>query len=1148
MTSIPPQPDQQIHLIEFLRFALTGDGRLGQDFVSKYRAETTNREVERLCKFIRNATIKGLDADADETWHLMAFLAECLNDGACSGSGRTLLRSYVKNLRHKGSTGRENLSQAATAMVAFHTLRTGVVTLYASERSGQPPPIPWKKLQFYGYLLQQALVEAFPSYRALILCSYRSKLAEVYSLKGFRRHAKTRLSRVVSSIPEDLAITPRLRAEAHFNHATVCDDDETAYDEYLIALFNSKKVCPSKETASVEIKAFADMAQIHEKRGHLREAIKDHESALEAIVAYRDFWTPSEAAGWILQRSWLAGEALCLVGKYQLAADRFEYAASQANFLKSTKVASKLPHIAIGTHLKMRAEMLRAPANQASEIRRRYLADIEQHLAEKALETLSLPRAGYVKWFNFRTLWRFLTKRQEVVGEIQQYAADYPFILGDYEQTRELRNMLRRQLEILEAFGGPHARNYVGGLDVAPDTAFAFRFTMEAIIQAIRADENVISIDPNRFPEPQLMLLKAVVKNELSTKAICLQFELPTKILEAIDFCEVHLPQELFHALKYFADFIAKNPSYLTSTTISTIGEILNRMESIAMNYAHPEDSYLVRMKLRDVYNDIAASLGCVVDHCASILHSAVADMLSVCAERSQSYYSAEIEPGSNFTPEEMKIPAVMEFVRQSEALADARNRHFFSDGVVTEFGSGGDHYSQLLGSPARPDNSLDRHAATQSAVDRLRACQKGYAASLEEVRRAVRAFQPSRAYLRKFGGTPGPGVLRLHILLAAKRLVCIAFFADEVVASLLPQAQSESLCSRIRLLDCGGNAEVADLRQIGGLIDQSVRRLVVTDLREIEICIQPPLETIPWLLLREFVASLSRQVRYHYDVGVGFSANFAPPQLPKGRCVVLVGPPFSRSDLHFGSLEYHTSWQEEREVKRFPLPIEDEADFLDAMTSAKIVHFTGHVYHDDASPKESQILGKRIDHRGISLGHLQAQRSLLQGGVVLLNLCDSGRSGSAAKIDDSTVRFSQRTRSYEALAASQKAFAATFLTKGAQCVIATLWEMEDLPSFLFSYKLEALMSSSKAADVAVDEACHWLRSISRSDACQIIETAINGAANLLVDVAETKMQLNEQLAAIANGAESPFNEPRFWAGHIVFGVGASGFPANPSD
>lgn len=1130
MTSTPPPGVQQIYLIDFLCFVLTGDGGLGREFVSKYQAETSNKEVRRLCDFIRNATAKDLDADPDETWNLMALLAEGLDGEADPGIGRTAFRGYLSLLKRKGAKGREDLGMAATAMVAFHTLRSGAITLYQSEEAGQPPPIPWFKLRSYGFQLQRELGRSFPFHRELISCSYRAKLAEVYALKGLRRHAKTRLSRIIASIPEDLAITPRMRAEVHYNHATVCDDQQAAYDGYLTALFNSKKVRPSKETAYVEIKAFADMAQIHEKRGHLREAVDDHERALKAIEAYKDFWTPVQASGWILQRSWLAGEALCLIGKYDLAADRFENAASHADFLRSAREASRLAHIAMGAHLKMRADLLRAPVTQASEIRKRHLVEIERYIAQKAPETISLPRAGYVKWFNFKTLWRLLRNRREFATEVHQYASGYPFMLADYQQTCALRDMLRRQLEILESFGGPQARNYVGGLDVAPDTAFAFRFTMEALIRAIRSDESVINIDPKRYPEPQLMLLKAVVSNELSIKANSLQFELPANILEAIDFCEVHLPQELFHALKYFADFIANNPSHATGPALMVTRQILDRMESIAVNYAHPEDAYLVRMKLRGVYQEIAASLCSIIDHSSSSSTSLIADLLSVCAERAQSYYDAAIEPGSIFTPEEMKIPAVMEFVRQSEALADARNRHFFSDGVVTEFGAGSDHYSQRLGSPACPENSLERHDVTQSAVDRLRECQKGYAASLEEVRRAVRAFQPSRPYLRELGGTPGPGVLRLHILLAGKRVACVAFFADEVGTSLLSQAQSESLCSELHLLDSGG------IVAVGNLIDSCLRNLQIKEIQVVELCFQPPLEAVPWAVLKDHVKLIPKSTPYRYDIGVGFTAATVTSGQQKGTKCVVVGPQAQNSDLAFGSLEFHTAWLQ-KDAERLALPVNGR-ELLVAAAEAKILHLTGHFRYNGNSLTDSSITSKRFDSEGITLGFLQAQRTLLPGGLVILNLCGSGRSGSPKFKDDITVRISNSPREANAQAGGPKALVSTFLCKGATCVVATLWEVDDLPSFLFSHKLRELLCNSVAVGDAVEQAGLWLKTVSCSEVLTIVDAAMEIAPDECTRDENLKAEIVETLREAADRGESPFSDPIHWSAYVTYGRG----------
>lgn len=1123
--TLPSTAESQKHLVDFLFVALTSDDGVAYQFSKKYGSESNNKEIERLRVFATRIYDKRFAVDIPEHFFLMAEILIRETKGAktnwATWMGKFIMNKFFKKL---GQKHRTHLSAAARCMCQYQTLR-GVVTTWKNQnkhlgKTGDQD-FNWKEKFFYGHELMYELQRYFPEHKEIIRYSFRTKVAQILKEDGFGEHAKRRYERLLASRPENSGMVKYFLADICYYYSDFCDNPEEKLKHLYDSNHNYYYCDRGRGSATGLVWTGANLAKTYERLGRLREAVRDYEYTLMLLEDFQNFWDENVVIGWRMQRLYILADAYCCLGKYSVAAEKYEMALQCFERLQELDQPSMLPHKPLGPYLKMRVALNRAPASEAKAIRRKYLQDIEEEIRNQSPDSDNIPKVAFKRWFNANTLKSYVKNKQETSYNIIKDIGDRVYMTNSFHDYDSFRKQVEQELEISEWLGQYDPK--ISDVEVLPDTSVCFHILLEAILICARKGEDGGSYDESMLTKPQHEFLKVIQYHAHPDSFLFC--DLVQHYSEIMNLYEWNIPQEIFISMKYLADAMPREPlSYSAKSRLHALAGIFERLESLTINYSHPEDLYLVRRKLQNVYANFAESalqvmfgLNAENKGCVPLLYN----FISAASERSV-YYPLQAEPDRNhFTGEELELPEVKDFLEKSRTLASERRRMVFPEHEDVTPGEGSAFFTKRLGS----EYASNRKDSDLEVLRQLRVSQAGYDKSLEKLKEILPEFTLPKPYLRSFDQAPPCGVLRLHLFKLGNHILCVGYLGGEVAGSYLPEFDNAA-------------ADDSVMTRLGNLIDTCVGYLPAVDIDLLELCMQAPLEAVPWIVLKDFVKIIPDNTPYRYDIGVGFTSAIALNNEPTGTKKVVLGPPAERTDLALGSLEFYTAWQQEDNSVRIELP-PDANEFLAAAAEAKILHFTGHFgYRDDGSLMDSAITALSDDEGGISLGFLQAQKTLLNGGIVILNLCESGRSGSEKLKDDISVRISDSPRSANAQAATSKALAATFLSKGASCVIATLWHVEDLPSFLFTRKLIQLLGESVAIGDAVEQASLWLKDITRPEALAVVNATLEIAPDEYIDNERVKARIKKELDELTAGPEMPFSHPSHWAAHVVYGHG----------
>ncbi|MFZ3494064.1 CHAT domain-containing protein [Streptomyces sp. 5.8] len=135
-------------------------------------------------------------------------------------------------------------------------------------------------------------------------------------------------------------------------------------------------------------------------------------------------------------------------------------------------------------------------------------------------------------------------------------------------------------------------------------------------------------------------------------------------------------------------------------------------------------------------------------------------------------------------------------------------------------------------------------------------------------------------------------------------------------------------------------------------------------------------------------------------------------------------------------------------------------AQALRSMSGARIIHVASHgLTHPDRWSAGLMLQGRSLGEATLTTSMILAEGDFSRADLVILNACRTGAHESIAR----TV---QTLRTLEA----------AFLARGARAVIATLWEITDLLSMVFSAILHALIGAGADAGTAFRDTVRYLR------------------------------------------------------------------------
>ncbi len=179
--------------------------------------------------------------------------------------------------------------------------------------------------------------------------------------------------------------------------------------------------------------------------------------------------------------------------------------------------------------------------------------------------------------------------------------------------------------------------------------------------------------------------------------------------------------------------------------------------------------------------------------------------------------------------------------------------------------------------------------------------------------------------------------------------------------------------------------------------------------------------------------------------------------------------------------------------------------------------HFTGHGYHNLDSPTESALEltnQERLTLQEIFKLNFQGYH------LVSLSACETGITSKQGIIDE-----------YVGLVSG-------FLAGGVARVVSTLWRVDEFSAALMMIKFHQLFKDGIPPAEALQQAQHWLRTITYSELAQWYR---HRAAELQSPYLVSKQKLESLARNIENSArinsdQPPFAHPCFWSGFTITG------------
>ncbi|GAA6618728.1 tetratricopeptide repeat protein [Scytonema sp. NUACC26] len=182
------------------------------------------------------------------------------------------------------------------------------------------------------------------------------------------------------------------------------------------------------------------------------------------------------------------------------------------------------------------------------------------------------------------------------------------------------------------------------------------------------------------------------------------------------------------------------------------------------------------------------------------------------------------------------------------------------------------------------------------------------------------------------------------------------------------------------------------------------------------------------------------------------------------------------------------------------------------------ILHFTGHAEHNIDLPLDSALeLAKQERLTMSELFNLRLHNYYL----VCLSACETGLTSKSNIIDE-----------FVGLVSS-------FLAKGTNYVVSTLWTVDEISSALIMIEFYRWLKAGETPSKALKQAKHWLRTITYSDlakwykerAAEVEDYDLGCCENL-----ESAASNAEQEANKHNATHCPYTHPYYWAGFTVTG------------
>ncbi len=235
--------------------------------------------------------------------------------------------------------------------------------------------------------------------------------------------------------------------------------------------------------------------------------------------------------------------------------------------------------------------------------------------------------------------------------------------------------------------------------------------------------------------------------------------------------------------------------------------------------------------------------------------------------------------------------------------------------------------------------------------------------------------------------------------------------------------------------------------------------------------------------------------------------------------------------DLQFSAYEAlqvrHFASQFECETIKGPQATKER--LLDTRPRCRVWHFIGHARFNATDPLDSGlVLGNRHrQDRWLSLGEIFSELHIPAASLVVLSACESG-----------VVQFGA-TDEFIGLSSG-------FLFAGADCVVSSLWKVDDLSTSLLMGRLYAELRRGQPVGVALRRAQLWLRDeISSGDELSSVVRE-QGLLDGLPDEDRALVERGIEEHRRAHAATPPFASPLYWGAFTAMGL-AYELPGDPA-
>jgi hypothetical protein len=242
-----------------------------------------------------------------------------------------------------------------------------------------------------------------------------------------------------------------------------------------------------------------------------------------------------------------------------------------------------------------------------------------------------------------------------------------------------------------------------------------------------------------------------------------------------------------------------------------------------------------------------------------------------------------------------------------------------------------------------------------------------------------------------------------------------------------------------------------------------------------------------------------------------------------RGKMLMVVDP---TRTLQFGPMEAAmvAGAAASRELRIMDQDVVLKDELAAAAGGVEVLHFVGHGAFNDQSPYRSGLyIGRQPDADTLwTNAEVFSGIKAPAGRLAVLSGCETGRTRPN-------------------LISEEVSLPAAFLAAGYSAVICSRWPVDDLSTTLLMGDFYARWNKGGVgARKALKESAAWLRTLSRSDAAQIIRSLPDRLRAIRPEKFDEWRQVcHDAATAIAVGSEHPFSDPDYWAAFFVAGDGA---------